>query len=103
MPSKKPQSENAVIHARFSRCKPPWGTQVDSKRLIPNADEIAIARQIVAWRVAGHGLRAICRLLNDAGIEPREVWHKSDGKWYPGKWMHHKVKQILNRCEKLEL
>ena len=85
---------------------PPWGFQVDPadpKRVVKNHTELAMMRKIMAWRKDGVGLRAICKLLDEAGIKPRKTWSKAEGVFKSSKWHHYRIKQILDRCESLGL
>lgn len=104
------RTSDALCHMRDQGIRvsalPPWGSQIDpndSKRVVKNHTELAMMRRIMAWRESGVGLRAICKLLDEAGIKPRKVWSKAEGKFLSSKWGHGRIKQILDRCKSINL
>ena len=71
-------AEKRMQNGTFIASTPPYGYKNQDGKLVINAEEAIIVRQIYTEYLSGNGLKEICRILNDSGISAGKYgkcWH----------------------------
>ena len=71
-------AEKRMQNGTFIASTPPYGYKNQDGKLVINAEEAIIVRQIYTEYLSGNGLKEICRILNDSGVSAGKYgkcWH----------------------------